>query len=130
MFQTLKRDSSGTRPALADYVLLFRKPGENAVPIKNDVDNETWIEWARPIWRDIREVGHPELSPGARPQRREAHRAAAAPADRAVRPPLVEPGRAGVLTVRRDRLGGLRRGEARAPVRRMRAEGILLADGR
>ena len=56
MFQTLKRDSSGTRPALADYVLLFRKPGENAVPIKNDVDNETWIEWARPIWRDIRET--------------------------------------------------------------------------
>ena len=56
MFQTLKRDSSGTRPALADYVLLFRKPGENTVPIKNDVDNETWIEWARPIWRDIRET--------------------------------------------------------------------------
>lgn len=55
MFQTLKRDSAGTRPALADYVLLFRKPGENAVAIKNDVDNETWIEWARPIWRDIRE---------------------------------------------------------------------------
>lgn len=56
MFQTLKRDSAGTRPALADYVLLFRKPGENAVPIKNDVDNETWIEWARPVWYDIRET--------------------------------------------------------------------------
>lgn len=55
MFQTLKRDSAGTRPALADYVILFRAPGENAVPIKNDVDNETWIEWARPIWYDIRE---------------------------------------------------------------------------
>ena len=55
MFQTLKRDSSSTRPALADYVILFRKPGENAIPIKNDVDNEQWIEWARPIWRDIRE---------------------------------------------------------------------------
>lgn len=56
MFQTLKRDSSGTRPALADYVILFRKPGENAIPIKNDVDNETWIEWARPVWYDIRET--------------------------------------------------------------------------
>lgn len=55
MFQTLKRDSSATRPALADYVLLFRKPGDNQVPIKNDVDNETWIEWARPVWYSIRE---------------------------------------------------------------------------
>jgi DNA modification methylase len=56
MFTTLHKDSSKTRPALADYVMLFRKPGENPVPIKNDVDNETWIEWARPIWRGIRET--------------------------------------------------------------------------
>jgi hypothetical protein len=56
MFQTLKRDSAGTRPALADYVILFRKPGENAVPIKTDVDNETWIQWAHPIWYSIRET--------------------------------------------------------------------------
>lgn len=56
MFVTKNRDSSMTRPALADYLLLFRKPGENAVPIKNDVTNEEWIEWARPVWLDIRET--------------------------------------------------------------------------
>jgi len=56
MFVTLNRDSSKTRPALADYVLLFRKPGENEVRIKNDVPNDTWIDWARPIWRGIRET--------------------------------------------------------------------------
>lgn len=55
MFQTLRRDSSGTRPALADYVILFRKPGDNQVAIKTDVDNETWIDWARPVWEGIRE---------------------------------------------------------------------------
>lgn len=55
MFVTKNRDSSMTRPALADYLLLFRKPGDNAVPIKTDVTNEEWIEWARPIWLDIRE---------------------------------------------------------------------------
>lgn len=55
MFNTLHRDSAHTRPALADYLILFRKPGENAVPIKTDVDNETWIKWAHPIWYDIRE---------------------------------------------------------------------------
>ncbi len=56
MFTTLNKDSSKTRPALADYVMLFRKHGENEVQIKNDVDNETWIEWASPIWRGIRET--------------------------------------------------------------------------
>lgn len=55
MFQTLKRDSSMTRPALADYLLIFRKPGENEIPIRGDVDNDTWIQWARPVWYDIRE---------------------------------------------------------------------------
>lgn len=56
MFVTKNRDSSMTRPALADYLLLFRKPGDNEVPIKTDVTNEEWIEWARPVWLDIKET--------------------------------------------------------------------------
>ena len=56
MFVTKNRDSSMTRPALADYLLLFRKPGENAVQIKTDVTNDEWIEWARPVWMDIKEA--------------------------------------------------------------------------
>jgi DNA modification methylase len=56
MFQTLNRDSASSRPALADYVLVFRAPGENAVPIKPDCDNDTWIQWARPVWYSIRET--------------------------------------------------------------------------
>jgi DNA modification methylase len=56
MFVTKNRDSSGTRPGLADYLLLFRKPGDNAVPIKTDVSNDEWIEWARPVWLDINET--------------------------------------------------------------------------
>jgi DNA modification methylase len=55
-FATKNRDSAGTRPALADYLLLFRKPGDNAVPIKNDVSNDEWIEWAQPVWWDIKET--------------------------------------------------------------------------
>lgn len=50
LFVTKDRDSSALRPALADYLLLFRKPGDNAVPVKTDVTNEEWIAWARPIW--------------------------------------------------------------------------------
>lgn len=56
LFVTLRRDSSLTRPALADYLLQFRAPGENAVPIKAECTNEEWIEWARPCWYGIRET--------------------------------------------------------------------------
>ena len=55
-FATKNRDSAGTRPALADYLLLFRKPGDNATPIKNDVTNDEWIDWAQPVWWDIKET--------------------------------------------------------------------------
>ena len=56
LFVQKERDSSWLRPALADYVLLFRKPGDNGVPIQNDdVTREDWIEWARPVWYGIRE---------------------------------------------------------------------------
>lgn len=50
LFVTKERDSSALRPALADYLLLFRAPGDNEVPVKTDVTNEEWIAWARPIW--------------------------------------------------------------------------------
>lgn len=56
LFVQLRRDASWMRPALADYILIFRKPGENKVPIKPDLTNEEWIEWARPIWYGIRET--------------------------------------------------------------------------
>ena len=56
MFATLERDSAGNRPAMADYLLIFRKPGDNAEPIKPTVTREEWIEWARPVWYSIRET--------------------------------------------------------------------------
>lgn len=55
MFVTKNKDSSKSRPAMADYLLIFKKPGERYAPIKNDVSNEEWIEWARPIWYGIQE---------------------------------------------------------------------------
>ncbi|MFD7705593.1 DNA-methyltransferase [Streptomyces sp. NPDC059786] len=61
-FATKNRDSSKTRPALADYLLLFRKPGDNAVPIRHEagrgeVTNDDWIDWASPIWSDHHDGG-------------------------------------------------------------------------
>ncbi|MEJ7763862.1 MAG: site-specific DNA-methyltransferase [Acidimicrobiales bacterium] len=59
LFVQMEKDSTWSRPALADYVLLFRKPGDNAVPVtpvaNGDVTREDWIRWASPCWYDIRE---------------------------------------------------------------------------
>jgi DNA modification methylase len=56
LFTQMHKDSVWSRPALADYILIFRAPGENAVPVKPDITNNEWIEWARPIWYGIRET--------------------------------------------------------------------------
>jgi DNA modification methylase len=59
LFVQLRKDSSDSRPALVDQILLFKKPGENAVPVcpveSGELDNETWIEWANGIWLGISE---------------------------------------------------------------------------
>lgn len=55
MFVTKNRDSSLSRMAMADYGLIFKKPGERDRPVKTDVTNEEWIEFARPIWYNISE---------------------------------------------------------------------------
>lgn len=61
-FSSKNRDSARIRPALADYLLMFKKPGDNEVKIPHDatrgeVTNDDWIEWASPIWTDIQDGG-------------------------------------------------------------------------
>ena len=56
LFVQLRKDSTWSRPAMTDYVLIFRKPGENAVPVEPDISNDTWIEWAHGVWYGIREL--------------------------------------------------------------------------
>jgi DNA modification methylase len=60
LFVQLAKDSSDSRPALIDQVLIFKKPGDNAVPVtpvqNGEMDNETWIEWAHGIWIGIQET--------------------------------------------------------------------------
>lgn len=51
-FAQLDRDQAMMRPALTDHVLLFRKPGENKSPVTRGISNETWIEWARGVWKE------------------------------------------------------------------------------
>jgi DNA modification methylase len=63
MFVQLRRDSALSRPAMADYVLVFHKPGDNETPIQPDISNDTWIKWASPVWYGIAEMD--TLNPGS-----------------------------------------------------------------
>ncbi|MDN6683613.1 MAG: site-specific DNA-methyltransferase [Bifidobacterium crudilactis] len=61
-FSSKNRDSARIRPAMADYLLLFKVPGDNAVKIEHEVTrgevtNDDWIEWASPIWQDYQDGG-------------------------------------------------------------------------
>lgn len=65
--RTFCNNAERLRPALADYVLFFTKPGECPEPIKAGthpkypamkgwITPEEWIRWAHPIWYDINET--------------------------------------------------------------------------
>jgi len=68
LFVQLRKDSADSRPALIDQVLLFKAPGENAIPVEpvknGEIDNETWIEWAHGIWVGIRETDTLQVAEG------------------------------------------------------------------
>lgn len=57
-FAGLESDRAKQRGTLQDYLIKFRKPGENAVAIdaKNQVSRNDWIAWAEGCWDDISET--------------------------------------------------------------------------
>lgn len=57
-FAGLESDRAKQRGTLQDYLIKFRKPGENAVAIdaKNQVSRNDWIKWAEGCWDDVHET--------------------------------------------------------------------------
>lgn len=62
-FSQFERDSMVSRPALVDYLLMFKAPGENAVPVIQDpalggVSRDEWIQFADGVWQsdDVSDV--------------------------------------------------------------------------
>lgn len=56
LHKQLLKDSAMSRVGMPDYVIVFRKPGDNAVPIVHDREAmpvARWQEWASPVWMDI-----------------------------------------------------------------------------
>jgi len=57
-FSGLENDRAAQRGTLCDYLIKFRKPGENAVKIDSElqVSRNDWIAWAEGCWDDIHET--------------------------------------------------------------------------
>ena len=57
-FAGLESDRAKSRGTLGDYILKFRAPGDNAVPIdaEGEVSRNDWIKWAEACWDDIIET--------------------------------------------------------------------------
>jgi DNA modification methylase len=56
LYKTLRTDSSDSRTGSPEYMLIFRKPGENKEPITHtpeDFPLDQWQEWASPVWKTI-----------------------------------------------------------------------------
>jgi DNA modification methylase len=83
MFVTGRRDAAQLAPCPNDYLMIFQKPGERAVPVpalydKRDnpngwVSTEEWIKWASGVWDDIRETDVLEGRHDAREENDEKH---------------------------------------------------------
>ena len=54
-FAGLESDRAKSRGCLPDYLIKFRVPGDNAVPVVGDeVSRNDWIDWAECCWSGIR----------------------------------------------------------------------------
>lgn len=56
LFVQLQRDAAAMWQAWADYIVIMRVPGINPIPVEQNISHETWIEWAAPVWKGIRET--------------------------------------------------------------------------
>jgi DNA modification methylase len=75
LYKTLKADSTDSRVGCADYLLVFRKPGENAVPVTKDPSKypvDWWQEVASPVWMTV-DQGRVLNKDGARDHADERH---------------------------------------------------------
>jgi DNA modification methylase len=75
LYKTLKADSTDSRVGCADYLLVFRAPGENLVPVTKDPAKypvDWWQEVASPVWMTV-DQGRVLNKDGARDHSDERH---------------------------------------------------------
>jgi DNA modification methylase len=75
LHKQIKKDSSRSRMGLPDYIVVMRKPGDNAEPIEHTAEQfsvDQWEKWASPIWMDIKQ-GNTLQKESARDEKDEKH---------------------------------------------------------
>jgi DNA modification methylase len=76
LYKQLRKDSTRSRQGLSDYVLVFRAPGENAIPVTHNADEfdlDQWQSWASPVWMDINQTNTLNVRHGSRDSNDERH---------------------------------------------------------
>lgn len=53
LHKQLRKDSSMSRVGIPDYLMVFRKEGDNPIPIECPLTVDKWQEYASPVWMDI-----------------------------------------------------------------------------
>jgi DNA modification methylase len=56
LYKQLKKDSAMSRQGIPDYLVTFRKPGDNPDPVTKTPDEfpvQLWQQYASPVWMDI-----------------------------------------------------------------------------
>lgn len=75
LYKTLLSDSADSRVGVPDYLLVFRKPGDNPKPIKRSKEEfnlDRWQEIASPVWMSV-DQGRVLNGEGGREQNDERH---------------------------------------------------------
>lgn len=75
LHKQLKKDSTMSRQGIADYIITFRKPGENLEPVMHTPESFPVSEWqkvASPVWMDINQSNTLQKR-SAREERDEKH---------------------------------------------------------
>lgn len=75
LYKTLKADSCDSRVGCADYLLVFRAPGDNPKPVTKSPDTfpvDLWQEYASPVWMTV-DQGNVLNRDGARDHADEKH---------------------------------------------------------
>lgn len=49
-FAGIEKDQARSRGCISDYLIKFRAPGDNAIPVENNVTRNEWIDWAEAHW--------------------------------------------------------------------------------
>lgn len=56
LHKQIKKDSAMSRQGIADYVVVFRRPGTNPEPVTHTNESfsvDRWQKWASPVWTDV-----------------------------------------------------------------------------